>query len=114
MAVRAKDAHHFYSSPYRLKKISAFGGKCHYLSPSVCVHKQNIGKNVLLIVANVPFFYIFVYLYYSMKFKKILKGPFLAPPAEKKLDPLPWAFGARPRMTKMFDEKKDIWPTSSN
>ena len=55
------------------------------------------------------FFYIFVYLYYPMKFeRKFLKGPPLlapppvlknqAPPAEKKLDPLPWAFGARPRM----------------
>ena len=43
-----------------------------------------------------------------MKFeRKFLKGPppwppavlkNQAPPAEKKLDPLPWAFGARPRM----------------
>ena len=39
----------------------------------------------------------FVYLYYPMKFeRKFLKGP--PSPAEKKLDPLPWAFGARPRM----------------
>ena len=47
----------------------------------------------------------FVYLYYPMKFeRKFLKGP---PPCfeksgppllKKKLDPLPWAFGARPRM----------------
>ena len=51
----------------------------------------------------------FVYLYYPMKFeRKFLKGPpLLAPPRfeksgppllKKKLDPLPWAFGARPRM----------------
>ena len=34
-----------------------------------------------------------------MKFeRKFLKGPPLAPPAGKKMDPLPWAFGARPRM----------------
>ena len=55
------------------------------------------------------FFYIFVYLYYPMKFeRKFLKGPPpLAPPCfeksgppllTKKLDPLPWAFGACARM----------------
>ena len=57
------------------------------------------------------FFYIFVYLYYPIKFeRKFLKGP---PPCfeksgppllKKKLDPLPWAFGARPRMPQpLFD-----------
>ena len=45
---------------------------------------------MLLIVANVLFFYIFVYLYYPMKFeRKFLRGPppvlkNQAPPAEKK------------------------------
>ena len=59
---------------------------------------------MLLIVANVLFF-LFV-LPYEIR-KKIFEGTPLAPPcfeksgpptAEKKLDPLPWAFGARPRM----------------
>ena len=68
----------------------------------------------------------FVYLYYPMKFeRKFLKGPppwpppvlkNQAPPAEKKLDPLPWAFGARPRMViirytnrlkSVFDERME-------
>ena len=66
------------------------------------------------IVANVLFFYFFVYLYYPMKFKrKYLEGPSLAPPCfeksgppllKKKLDPLPWAFGARPRMVQLYAE----------
>ena len=58
-------------------------------------------------MSNFPIF--FVYLYYPMKIeRKFLKAPPpLAPPCfeksgppllKKKLDPLPWAFGARPRM----------------
>ena len=66
---------------------------------------------MLLIVANVLFFYIFVNFYYPMKFeRKFFKGPPLAPACfeksgppllKKKFDPLPWAFGARPRMDRV-------------
>ena len=95
-----------------MKKISAFGGKCQCLSPSVCCHKQNIGKNVLLIVTNVLFFYIFDYLYYPMKFeRKFSKGPPLAPPcfeksgppAEKKIGPPPLGFWSSPTYDHHFD-----------
>ena len=76
-------------------------------SSYVGTHKQNIGtKNVLLIVANVLFFYIFVYLYYPMKFeRKFLKGPppgpplfwkIRPPPAEKKIGPPPLGFWSSP------------------
>ena len=51
---------------------------------------------MLLIVANVLFFYFFCLflLPYEIQ-EKIFEGP---PLLKKKLDPLPWAFGARPRM----------------
>ena len=48
------------------------------------------------------FLFICIVLPYEIR-EKIFEGPppvlkNQAPPAEKKLDPLPWAFGARPRM----------------
>ena len=65
-----------------------------------------------------PIFLFFVYLYYPMKFeRKFLMGPPLAhpvlknkapPPPEKKLDPLPWALGARPRMIQTFPSNWSI------
>ena len=80
--------------------------KCLCFSPSVCGHKQNIGKNVLLIVANVQFSYIFCLfvLPYENR-EKIFEGtppwppPVLknqAPPAEKKIGPPPLGFWSSP------------------
>ena len=67
--------------------------------------QPNIGKNVLLIVTNVLFFYIFCLFLSTYEIReKIFEGPppvlkNQAPPLlKKKLGPLPWAFGARPRM----------------
>ena len=109
-AVRAQDAHHPYSSPYRLKKNSAFGGKCQCLSPSVCGHTQNIGKNVLLIVAKCPYCPIFLYIFlfvlpYEIR-EKIFEGtpppgppPALknqTPPAEQIIGPPPLGFWSLP------------------